>query len=46
MGTLNDGMDGAEELPVSESADWIDRVTHAASDFESVAPEIAAELGL
>lgn len=46
MNTLNDAMDGAEDLPVSETADWIDRVTHASRDFETVAPEIAAELGL
>lgn len=46
MNELNDVMDGAEDEPVSELSDWIGRVTDASRDFESVGPEMAADLGL
>ena len=46
MGELHDAMDGSEDAAVSETGVWIGRVTAAASDFETVDPEAAADLGL
>lgn len=46
MNQLNDEMyDAADEQPSEESC-WIERLTDASSDYESIGAEAAAGLGL
>ena len=46
MSEGNDQSSEAYELPVTEEARWIERLTDAASDYETVDAEAAAGLGL
>ena len=46
MSELDDQMNGAAEEHPSDATGWIERVSEASSDFESIGAEDAAGLGL